>query len=258
MSVTGPTPERILQLTGGAQATALVGAAVEAEVFTRLEAGAMTADELAKAASMSPRGTQALLDGLVALNLITLSGGKYANSPDASAFLVEGKATSLTGLARIGLRAMTDWAKLPQAVKTGAPVTAQPTDAKDNPFWSVLVPAIAPLVVPLAQEAARQLAVANRGPLSILDVGGGSGVFSAVLLQANQQARATQIDWPTVNAIARDFVGKLGVGVRFRTVDGASTRSTGVRATTSPSIRTSRGTSRRRRTSRRSASSARR
>jgi len=62
--------------------------------------------------------------------------------------------------------------------------------------------------------------VARRGGLSILDVGGGSGVFSAFLLQANPKAQATQVDWPTVNAIARDFVGKLGVGDRFHTIDG--------------------------------------
>jgi hypothetical protein len=216
----GPAPERILQLTGGAQATALVGAAVESGVFTRLEAGPMTADELAKALTISPRAASALLDGLVALEVITVGDGKYANSPDASAFLVEGKPSSLTGLARVALRGMTDWAKLPQALKTGAPVTAQPSDAKDNPFWTILVPAIAPLALPAAQAVVEQLNVARRGAVSILDVGGGSGIFSAVLLEANRLAEATQVDWPAVNAIARAFVDKLGVGKRFHTVDG--------------------------------------
>jgi hypothetical protein len=220
MSVTGPTPERILQLTGGAQATALLGTAVECGVFTRLAAGAMTADELAKAASIAPRGARALLDGLVGLNLVTVAEGKYANSPEAAAFLVEGKPSSLTGLARVALHGMPDWAKLSEAVKTGGPVMAQSIDAQDHPFWSILVTAIAPLAFPCAEAVVAQLDVARRGPLSILDVGGGSGIFSAVLLKANREARATQVDWPTVNAIARGFVAKLGVVDRFHTVDG--------------------------------------
>ena len=34
------------------------------------------------------------------------------------------------------------------------------------------------------------------------------------------QAKGFQLDWPVVNGIARDFVGKFGVGDRFETIDG--------------------------------------
>jgi hypothetical protein len=220
MTTSAVTPEKILQLTGGTQATALLGTAVGNEVFTRLEAGAMTADELAKAAKISPRGAKALLDGILALGLVTLAGGKYANTPEASMFLVEGKPSSLTGLARVALAGIANWAKLPEAVASGAPVMPESTETKDLAFWSLLVPAIAPLAVPAAHAVVARLDVARRGPLSFLDVGGGSGIFSAVLLGANREARATQVDWPTVNQIARGFVAKFGVGERFHTVDG--------------------------------------
>jgi hypothetical protein len=220
MSQTPVTPEKIMQLTGGAQAVGLLGAAVQHEVFTRLESAAMTPDELAKAAKLAPRGAKALLDGLLALGLVTLAGGKYANTPEASTFLVEGKPTSLTGMARVSMHGMANWARLPEAVQSGAPVFSESIDAKDHAFWSILVPAIAPLAMPAAQAVAARLDVARRGPLSFLDVGGGSGIFSAVLLGANREAKSTQVDWPTVNAIARGFVAKFGVGDRFHTVDG--------------------------------------
>ncbi len=214
------TPEKIMQLTGGAQATALLGTAVSFEVFTRLEAGAMTPDDLAKAAKIALRGAKALLDGLVGLGLLTVADGRYANTPEASAFLVEGKPASLTGLARIALGGIEGWAKLSTVVATGVPAVPETAETKDFAFWSVLVPAIAPLAFPCAQAVAKRLDVPRRGPLSILDVGGGSGIFSAVLLGANREARATQVDWPTVNTIARGFVGRFGVGERFETVDG--------------------------------------
>jgi hypothetical protein len=220
MTLAAVTPEKILQLTGGAQATALLGTAVACGVFTRLEAGPMTADELATVAKIAPRGARALLDGLVGLALLTVAGGKYANTPEASAFLVEGKPASLTGLARVALGNIPDWAKLPDSVTRGAPVTAETLEAKDLAFWSLLVPAIAPLAFPAAQAVAQRLDVARRGPLSILDVGGGSGIYSVVLLGANREARSTQVDWPTVNQIARAFVARAGVADRFHTVDG--------------------------------------
>jgi hypothetical protein len=220
MTTSTITPEKIMQLTGGSQATALLGTAVANEVFTRLEAGAMTADDLAKAAKISPRGAKALLDGIFALGLVTLAGGKYANTPEASMFLVEGKPSSLTGMARVAMHGMASWAKLPEAVASGTAVFSETIDAKDHAFWSILVTAIAPLAFPAAQAVAARLDVARRGPLSFLDVGGGSGIFSAVLLGANREARSTQVDWPTVNTIARGFVAKFGVGDRFHTVDG--------------------------------------
>jgi hypothetical protein len=220
MTAPAISPEKIMHLTGGVQSVAVLGVAVEHEVFTRLERGAMTADELATAASIAPRGAKALLDGLTGLGLVTVAGGKYSNSAEASTFLVEGKPTALTGMVRVSVHHIAEWAKFPAAVKTGAPVTSQLLETKDLPFWHLLVPAIAPLQVPAAQAVVARLDIARRGPLSILDVGGGSGIYSAILLGANREAKSTQVDWPTVNAIAKAFVAKFGVAERFHTVDG--------------------------------------
>lgn len=93
-------------------------------------------------------------------------------------------------------------------------------DTKENPFWEELVLAIASLQFPVAQIVAERLGIAKAGPVSVLDVGGGSGVYSAVLLTGNPDATATQIDWANVNRIARNFTGKFGVADRFKTIDG--------------------------------------
>ena len=57
MTTSAVTPEKIMQLTGGTQAAALLGTAVQYELFTRLEAGPMTADEIAKAAKKAALAT---------------------------------------------------------------------------------------------------------------------------------------------------------------------------------------------------------
>jgi SAM-dependent methyltransferase len=55
---------------------------------------------------------------------------------------------------------------------------------------------------------------------SVLDVGGGSGMYTLACLEENQEATGTQIDWPSVNRIARGLAAELGLSDRFRTVDG--------------------------------------
>jgi ubiquinone/menaquinone biosynthesis C-methylase UbiE len=64
------------------------------------------------------------------------------------------------------------------------------------------------------------LGVAKAGAVSWLDVGGGSGVWSAVWLGLNKQATGTQLDWQNVNKIGRGFVANFGVADRFQTIDG--------------------------------------
>src|SRR5258706_5051 len=79
---------------------------------------------------------------------------------------------------------------------------------------------VAGLSFPGAAAAAARLGLAGAGPVSWLDVGGGSGVYSAVWLGMNKQARAVQLDWANVNRIAKGFVAKFGGADRFQTLDG--------------------------------------
>jgi hypothetical protein len=220
MSDEQPTPDLIMQLATGGWAASILAAGTTHSVFTLIENGEDTVEVLAKGAELSERGTQALLDGLTGLGLLEVVDGTYRNSPVAAAFLVEGRPAYFGSLATVFMGQMPLWSGLPEVVRTGAPAATDILDVAENPFWEVLVPAIAPLSVPSALVAAEQLHLADAGPISILDVGGGSGIFSSVWLGMNPDARSTQIDWPPVNAIARRLVAEAAVDDRFFCVDG--------------------------------------
>jgi ubiquinone/menaquinone biosynthesis C-methylase UbiE len=220
MSGSQPSPEGIMQVATGAWAAGILGAGVIHSVFTHLESGADTNDAVMKTAGLSARGTTALLDGLVGLGLIELIDGKYQNSPEASEFLVQGKPAYTGGFVKFHFADMARWSDMPEVVRTGIAIATDTADVAENPFWEQLVPAIAVLSVPSALTAADKLNLANAGPISILDVGGGSGVYSAIWLDMNPQASSTQIDWKNVNRIAGAFTAEHGAGDRFRTVDG--------------------------------------
>lgn len=215
-----PSPERIMQIATGNWAQSILAASAIHSIFDHLEAGAETPEQVAKGADLSRRGTQALLDGLVGLGLVESRDGLYHNTPEASAFLVEGRPGYLGGFAKVVFAGQPNRADLPEVARTGVPVTSEPADLPENPFWEQLVPAIAPLSVPSALAAAEHLGLAKAGPVSILDVGGGSGIYSSIWLGMNAQARSTQIDWANVNRIATRLVGERGVGDRFHTIDG--------------------------------------
>ncbi len=220
MSEERPTLERIMHVASGGWALAILAAGAHASIFTHIEAGADTLEALAKKSGLSVRGTGSLLDGLVGLGFLTISGGRYRNAPDAAEFLVEGKPSYFGGFPKVQLAEFPDWPALPEVVRTGQPKTPDTTDVPESVFWEQLVPAIAVLSVPVALAAAERVGLARAGAISIFDVGGGSGIYSALWLGINSRARSTQFDWANVNRIARDFVGRRGVGDRFHTVDG--------------------------------------
>ncbi|MFD9393219.1 class I SAM-dependent methyltransferase [Streptomyces sp. NPDC060000] len=220
MSDNQPTPDRILQLINGYWATGILGAAAGHALFTHLEAGAGTPALLAARAEISERGAQTLLDGLVSLGLVELHEARYRNTAETSAYLVEGKPACLSSFARLKLTHMGSLAALPEVVRTGGPVTDPTTEVADNPHWALVVPAIAAQSVPAATLAAQVLNLPEAGEVSILDVGGGSGIYSAVWLEANAQARSTQLDWEPINDIARRLLDERGLADRFTCVDG--------------------------------------
>ncbi|CAL9655344.1 class I SAM-dependent methyltransferase [Streptomyces sp. enrichment culture] len=214
------TPDRIMQLINGYWSTGVLAAASTYSLFTHLENGAGTASELAARAEISERGAQTLLDGLVSVGLVELVEGRYRNTPEAALYLVEDTPVSLARFARLKLSHMGALADLAEVVKVGGPVKDVVVEVANNRHWEEIVKAIAAQSVPAAGIAAEVLGLADAGEVSILDVGGGSGIYSRIWLQSNPAARATQLDWEPINAIARRLLDEHGVGDRFTTVNG--------------------------------------
>jgi SAM-dependent methyltransferase len=213
-----PTQDGILRLITGYWSTGLLGAAATHSLFTHLDAGADTAGQLAARAGISERGAQTVLDGLVALGLVEVRDGHYRNTAEADAFLVEGRPACLSGFAKLKLSP--SMADFPEIVRNGGPVERATVEVADNPHWEDVVPAIAAQSVPVAGTAAEVLGLADAGEISILDVGGGSGIYSSIWLGLNPDARSTQLDWGPINAIARRLVAERGVADRFTCIDG--------------------------------------
>ncbi len=86
---------------------------------------------------------------------------------------------------------MVTLAGLPDVVRAGGPLSDATVEVADNPHWEELVQAIAAQSVPVAKIAADTLRLAEVGEVSILDIGGGSGIYSAIWLELNPAACST-------------------------------------------------------------------
>ncbi|MEU5217392.1 methyltransferase [Streptomyces sp. NPDC020807] len=220
MTSTQPSPGRILEIASGYWATGLLGVATRNSLFTHIHHGLTTPDELAAKTGLAPRGTQTLLDGLVGLGLLTTQDGAYRNTPEADHYLVEGKPTDISGFAQLKLAEMDKLGGRLDVFTTGGPGTQPMVEVADNPHWENVVTAIAGISVPAAETASDVLGIATTPDLDILDIGGGSGIFSSVWLGQNPTAHVTQLDWEPINNIARRLLSRHSLADRFTTLDG--------------------------------------
>jgi SAM-dependent methyltransferase len=221
MTTRTPPPDalRVQRLLDGARVNIALATALELHFFEHLSKGPATVGELAARASVSERGAQTLLDAFVALELVTIDGGRYRNTPAAELLLVPSGAMYVGDEHAALLRMQMRWGvHLDQAVRTGHPVVPI-DDPAVLEFWTHLTPMISRMTGPVASQALGELGLTDGAP-ALLDVGGGMAVYSLALLGANPRARSTQADWPHINKSARALVEKAGFADRFATIDG--------------------------------------
>lgn len=212
------TPERIMQMAWGYAPTLILEAAVRHGVFDTLDKGPKNLAELQKASGASERGLTAILNVLVALQLLSKdSMGNYSLTPESSAFLVSGRPGYMGGMIRhTSDDLIPKWLHLADVVKTGGPTKAVNQEGAGVEFFEKFVNDIFPMSYPAAQDLAKYLRLdLMNGEVSILDLAAGSGVWGIALAQSAAQVRVSAVDWPGVLKITRRNAEKFKLSDRF-------------------------------------------
>jgi SAM-dependent methyltransferase len=213
------TEAQLRALTFSHRAARLVMAGVATGVFEAIADTPRTAGEVAAACGLAPRGANALLAALAALDVVERTGGAYVATSAARAVLCEKGGSSrrhtvLHDLWHTGL-----WARLEESLASGRPIG----DRQGDPFFSrpdVLArffPNLAHAMAETTREEALELAetVALPAFAHVLDLGGGSGQFARALADAHPDAEIVLFDQapvvaaapahPRVQTVAGDF-----------------------------------------------------
>jgi hypothetical protein len=193
-------------------------AGMELDVFTTLKDGPLTGRQVAATLGVDPIRLNALLYALVAAGLLTLDGERFNNTPEASQFLVRGRADYIGMRHQAYRRRWQTVLRTAESIRTGiseAPrVYAEMSAEQRDAYYLGLH----------TEALAAGRALAPRPEFAryrrIVDVGGGSGGVGIALAQAWPNLSVTIIDLPATTPIALRNVDEAGLGDRI-TVLGA-------------------------------------
>jgi phosphohistidine phosphatase SixA len=221
----GPSPDPFLGTMTAYQRSAALKGALDLDLFTAIGTGATTASALAERCAASPRGMRILCDYLTAAGFLQKAGDTYALTPDSAAFLDRRSPTWVGGATDFlyAPEIREAFADVAQAVRrggTGLPGTG--TTAREHPVWVRFARAMAPLMRMPARAVVDLVAVDPAGPLRVLDVAAGPGMFGLAFAAAYPRAEVTALDWPAVLAVARENARAAGVDGRFHTLAGSA------------------------------------
>ncbi|HVS35587.1 MAG TPA: methyltransferase dimerization domain-containing protein [Gemmataceae bacterium] len=216
------TPERIQQMAWGYAPTLILEAAVRLGVFDLLDAGPMTAFQVAAHTGASQRGARMLLNALTAIELLAKKGDAYALTPESATYLVSTKPGFAGGLMRhLSKQLIPHWLHLTEAVQSGKPPVSVNQQDTGGEFFRAFVEDLFPLGYASAKVLANHLlAKPPAGTYSVLDLAAGSGVWSIALAEKSPQVRVTVVDWPAVIPVCQKVTTRRGVADRYRYVPG--------------------------------------
>lgn len=205
----------------GFQESRILLTAVELDLFTAVGKGA-TAAEVARTAGAHPRATEVLLHALAAMGALGKKHGRFFNTPATQRYLVAGSPEYARPALMHTVNLFDSWATLTACVRAGTAVRQPGVAAQDTQWTESFIEAMHWR----AQNDAAELARIARAQdvRRMLDVGGGSGVYSIAFAKANPELHAEVLDLEPVTRIAQRHIRAEGLEKRVTTKTGDLTR----------------------------------
>ena len=220
-----PNPGAIFDMLLAHQRTAALKAAIDLDVFRSLSAGPQDAATIARLCSASERGIRILCDFLCINGILAKADGKYLHTPTSAAFLDPNSPASLGSIAKfLGDKSMLEpYEHLEEIVRTGRTVMPGHGSVEpENPVWVQFAESMAPMMAPLAGPLGKVVLEGMSGPVRVLDIAAGHGLFGIEIARQNPQARVTAVDWASVLNVAMNNARKAGVHERYEMLAGSA------------------------------------
>ena len=207
--------QEIVDLASAYYGSAVLFAAIDNDVFARVEAG-----EFASATEAAlPRGVRLLLDACVAEGLLEKNDGVYSNTAAGRMALVPGGPADLTKAIRYNRDVYPAWGRLADFARTGKPVERPEIHLGEDPVRTKAFAAsmfgramgIGRSVVPMVDLKAS----VEGGEIRLLDLAGGPAAYAILLCQENPSLKCVTIDLKAISAEAAGYVERFGLRDRI-------------------------------------------
>jgi 2-polyprenyl-3-methyl-5-hydroxy-6-metoxy-1,4-benzoquinol methylase len=219
------TPALVFEMLQAHQRTAALKAAIDLDLFRAVGEGPGDVASLARKCSASERGTRILCDFLVVSGVLAKENGTYRHTPMSAAFLDPRSPSSLASIAQfLGNPAMHEpYNQLADIVRSGR--TVLPGDGSvepENPIWVQFAETMAPMMAPMAAPLGAVVLEGLSGPIRVLDIAAGHGLFGIEIAKQNPEAEVTGLDWAPVLRVALDNARKAAVRERYDMLAGSA------------------------------------
>jgi 2-polyprenyl-3-methyl-5-hydroxy-6-metoxy-1,4-benzoquinol methylase len=220
-----PSPALIFDTLLSYQRSAALRAAIELDLFRAIGAGPGDVASLAGRCSSSQRGIRILCDFLTIMGFLAKEDGRYRHTPTSAAFLDPRSPSCVASIARfLANPLMQDpYQHLADIVRRGR--TSLPGDGSveaENPAWVDFAHSMAPMMAPMAGPLGAIVLDGLSGPVRVLDIAAGHGLFGIEVAKQHSQAHITGLDWAPVLEVAVDNARKAGVESRYETLPGSA------------------------------------
>jgi hypothetical protein len=219
------TPAVVFDNLNAFQRTFALQAAIELDVFRAVGEGPGDVASIARHTSASERGIRILCDFLVVSGLLQKVDGRYRHTASSAAFLDPNSPMCLASVARfLSLPALREpYEHLADIVRRGRTVLpGEGAVEPENPIWVEFAQSMAPMMAPLAGPLGSLVLGGRTGPMRVLDIAAGHGLFGIEIAKQNPQAHVTGLDWAPVLRVALENARKAGVHDRYDTLPGSA------------------------------------
>lgn len=226
-TATAATPNAglVIDTLLGYERTAALRTAIELDVFRAIGEGAGTPAALAARCGTSERGMRILADYLCTIDLLSKQDDVYRHTPTSALFLDPASPASLHTTARfLGMSEFHMAAeRLTEIVRNGRTVLPGTGSVEpENPIWVDFAHGMAPMMVPMCGPLAAIVLEGRKGPMKVLDIAAGHGLFGIEIAKQNPQAEVTAVDWAQVLDVAGANAQTAGVGARYHRLPGSA------------------------------------
>jgi hypothetical protein len=194
-------PETIMRLKRGADQAHAMLAGVQLGVFTHLGDGPLSSADLADRLGVAEDRLARLLYALVVTGLLEVQGGRFANTPEAAAFLVKSE-PGYIGRYIEEMQGVVWHADLrtAESIRSNRPAALHDFNEVSDDEMAVMVRGMHDDAVAVGRALATQFDFS--GCRSVVDVGGGSGGLVAALCEVHPTLRGTLFELPRTCRLA--------------------------------------------------------
>ncbi|UCD56669.1 MAG: hypothetical protein JSV16_12680 [Candidatus Hydrogenedentota bacterium] len=196
--------EEVMAIFGKARAfweARILMTAAELDIFSLLLDTPKTAAQVSEKLSSDPRGTDALLNALVATKLLVKERGAFRVRPGLETSLSSSASETVLPLVQHMAQLWESWGRLTEIVIKGKEADSFESRERDEEGIKAFIGAMHTIGRGMAESVVSRLDLS--GHSNLIDVGGGSGVYTIAILRSAPRMRATIFDLPPVIELAR-------------------------------------------------------